>query len=179
MCKLGALSKARLRKVRFSGMFWGGFFQVHLFSRNSCLGPFKTTNSPVLTLIGDFAHCTSTCLYNAPSLQIVEYLFFCHVLLCLPFRAVLESIGLVPSCLRVPRTRPTGCQKTFKNGYFCKQSQNVNRISENRNDIARGGKNDYIIEFFRGRPQGGDNFNSLCQVLQTFYSKRQKHPFLP
>ena len=29
-------------------------------------------------------------------------------------------------------------------------------------------------------PQGGDNFSSLFQVLQTLYSKRtQKHPFLP
>ena len=34
-----------------------------------------------------------------------------------------------------------------------------------------------FIEFFRGRPRGGDNFTSLFQVLQTLYSKRQKHPF--
>ena len=35
------------------------------------------------------------------------------------------------------------------------------------------------VEFFRGRPRGGDNFTSLFQVLQTLYSKRQKHPFSP
>ena len=33
----------------------------------------------------------------------------------------------------------------------------------------------YFIEFFRGCPRGGDNFASLFQVLQTLYSKRQKH----
>ena len=37
----------------------------------------------------------------------------------------------------------------------------------------------FFMEFFRGRPRGGDNFTSLFQVLQTLYSKRQKHPFLP
>ena len=36
-----------------------------------------------------------------------------------------------------------------------------------------------LIEFFRGRPRGGDNFTSHFQVLQTLYSKRQKQPFLP
>ena len=36
-----------------------------------------------------------------------------------------------------------------------------------------------IIEFFRGRPRRGDNFMSLFLVLQTLYSKRQKHPFWP
>ena len=29
-----------------------------------------------------------------------------------------------------------------------------------------------FMEFFRGRPRGGDNFTSLCQVLQTLYSLR-------
>ena len=37
----------------------------------------------------------------------------------------------------------------------------------------------WFLEFFRGRPRGGDNFTSLFQVLQTLYSKRQKRPFLP
>ena len=35
------------------------------------------------------------------------------------------------------------------------------------------------IEFFRGRPRGGDNFTSLFQAFQTLYSKRQKHPLSP
>ena len=34
-----------------------------------------------------------------------------------------------------------------------------------------------IIEFFRGRPRGGDNFTSLVQVLQTFIQS-VKAPFL-
>ena len=38
--------------------------------------------------------------------------------------------------------------------------------------------NAYLIEFFRGRPRGGDNFTSLLQVLQSLYSKRQKHPLI-
>ena len=37
----------------------------------------------------------------------------------------------------------------------------------------------YDIEFFMGRPRRGDNFTSLVKVLQTLYSKRQKHLFLP
>ena len=36
-----------------------------------------------------------------------------------------------------------------------------------------------VIEFFRGGPRGGDNLTSLFEVLQTLYSKRQKHPFSP
>ena len=35
-----------------------------------------------------------------------------------------------------------------------------------------------VIEFFRARPRRGDNFTSLCQVLQTLCSKRHRHPFL-
>ena len=40
-------------------------------------------------------------------------------------------------------------------------------------------ENQKFIEFFRGRPRGGDNFTSIFQVLQTLYSKRQNHPLLP
>ena len=37
-----------------------------------------------------------------------------------------------------------------------------------------------IIEFFRWGPRRADNFTSLFQkVLQTLYSKRQRHPFSP
>ena len=36
-----------------------------------------------------------------------------------------------------------------------------------------------IIELSRGGPRGGDNFTSLFHVLQTLYSKRQKHPVWP
>ena len=36
-----------------------------------------------------------------------------------------------------------------------------------------------IIEFFRGRPRRGRQLYFTFQVLQTLYSKRQKHPFSP
>ena len=34
---------------------------------------------------------------------------------------------------------------------------------------------DHIIEFFRGRPRGDDDFYFIFQALQTLFSMRQKY----
>ena len=42
--------------------------------------------------------------------------------------------------------------------------------------ISESEKNHRALQ---GGPRGGDKFTSLFQALQSLYSKRQKHPFLP
>ena len=51
---------------RFSGGFW--IYQDRLFSRNSTRKPLNLIKSPIFTN----APCKSTCLYNAPSMHIVD-----------------------------------------------------------------------------------------------------------
>ena len=68
---------------------------------------------------------------------------------------------------RAPVQAPSGCGWPLD----CAQSFKLGTPKEG---VASRGS---FIEFFRGRPREGDNFTSLFQVLQTLYSKRQKHPF--
>ena len=70
VCKLGALQKASLRKIHFSG----DFLEVFDFLRSTCsLGisqenPLNLIKSPIFTN----TPCKPTCLYNAPSMHTVE-----------------------------------------------------------------------------------------------------------
>ena len=67
-------------------------------------------------------------------------------------------------------------QSEFGAKHFLSYEFPHEKCSETLPEVAA---NILIIEFFRGHPRAGDNFTSLLQVLQTLYTKRQKHPCLP
>ena len=49
---------------------------------------------------------------------------------------------------------------------------------KNADFLASFSRKKTFMGLFRGRPRGGYSFALLSKVLQTLYSKRQKHPFL-